>query len=97
MNVITLGLSDFDLVEGIYYSQPFSITDTDMFISINPTLSEDGEVFVESSIDSINWYDIFDSVITCTPSGMESYTECQSGLFYRIKSNKQINSCKILI
>ena len=60
-------------------------------------MASNGDVTMQSSIDKLNWYDVSNSTFTCSPSGLQSYTDCQIDLLYRAKSSINFTSIKILI
>lgn len=54
-------------------------------------------VSLQSSIDNINWEDIADSTFTVTTFGLQSYSEGQQELLYRLKCSAQPTASQILI
>jgi hypothetical protein len=59
--------------------------------------SELTEISMQHSIDDINWIDVPDSSFSCTDLELQTYTDCQVGLYYRVKSTTEPIACKILI
>ena len=86
----------FTLNAGVYYSPVFNIAEGDNLITVECTLNSNGSVSIEQAIDQ-NWFDVSDSSFTCSPSGFQSYIECQSQLQYRLKSVTQFINAKILL
>lgn len=89
--------SDIVSDSGFYYSPEFLINSGDNLMTIECTLASNGDVIMQSSIDKINWYDVSNSTFTCSPSGLQSYTDCQIELLYRAKSSISFILIKILI
>ena len=84
--------------EGEYFvSAPFQVESTDSLITIQAELSENGIITVQSSLDEVDWFDIPNTTITCSPKGLESYTECQKDISYRLKSSEEVVTAVILI
>ena len=82
---------------GFYYTPSFNIESKDALLTAAIVLSANGTASFQSSIEDINWFDVSDTDITCNPSGLQSFAECQYGLYYRIKSSVDIISVKVLI
>lgn len=95
--LITYTTSDFTNVGGLFYSPSFLVESKDDLLTIAVELATNGTVYIEASIDDITWYTLPDTFITTTPSGLESYADCQPLLLYRLQSPIQIISAKILI
>lgn len=95
--ILNLTQSNFTLDIGVYYSNPFLLETNDTLMSVEIHLSINGDVSLQQSIDGITWYDILDTTITCIPSGMQSFIECQPGMQYRLKSIVSFMSVKILL
>ncbi len=96
MNISLTG-NQFTLNSGFYYSPPFAQDEKDTLLSIGVTLNVNGEASLQSSIDEINWDDITDSTFTCDPFGLQSFIDGHYLLVYRIKTNQEVISAKILI
>lgn len=82
---------------GFYYSPEFMVNAGDDLMTIECTLATNGSTLMQSSIDKVNWYDVENTVFNCSPSGMQSFAECQSELLYRVKSSTNISTINILI
>ena len=89
--------SEFTTLGGKYYSPPFKVEDKDNLVSIEATLESNSTVYVEGSIDSVNWYSLNNTSFSASPSGLECYAECQPTLVYRLMSTVPFISAKILI
>lgn len=94
---ITFKTSNFTLNSGSYYSPAFYIQNNDNYMSVVATLSGSGDVSLERSVDEISWFPIADSTIACAPSGMQSYSDCQPELLYRLVSETSFVGAVIVI
>lgn len=97
MSTILNLTSGFTPDSGSYYSTSFGILQDDDKITVEATLSANGTVSIQQSLDEITWYDIADTSFTCSPKGMQGYVECQPGVFFRLKSGTAFVSAKILL
>ncbi len=89
--------TNFTLVGGNYYSTAFKVENSDSLITIQATLTENGSITVQSSIDESDWFDVPNTTFTCSPKGLQSYIECQKNLSYRLKTDVNVTSLNILI
>lgn len=89
--------ADITLTGGVYYTPPFVVEKNDSLMTVQVTLSGSGTASFQSSIDGTTYFDVANTTITCAPAGLESFAECQYGLFYRLKSSTSITSVKILV
>ena len=97
MAILSFSTGDIILDSGIYYSPNFCVETKDSFLTIQVTLNSNSDIYVQSSVDGITFFDVPDSYFTCSPSGLQSYAECQPGLKYRLKCLVEILNVKILI
>lgn len=95
--ILSFSSSDIFLIEGVYYSSGFLSDTKDQLITVQSTLASEGISSMQCSIDGIDWADVLNSEFACTPTGVQSYKECQEGLSYRVKSSTQILKVKILV
>jgi hypothetical protein len=95
--ILTYNSGDFTLTTGVYYSPAFKIETADNLITVECTLNSNGSVIIQQSIDGTTYYDTVDNSFTCSPSGFQSYVECQPELVYRLKSVTAFISAKILL
>lgn len=95
--IIKLTENNFFLENGNYYSAPFKLFTDDNYMSISSTLVDDGEVYLERSLDGIDWYLVADSTFNCTPSGLQSYSDCQPEIQFRLGSTTEFIKANILL
>lgn len=95
--VINFTSTNFTNVSEAYYSDPFKCEDKDQLITVQITLSTTGVVNCQSSIDGVTFFDIDTTAFPCSPSGLQSYKDCQPNLLYRLKSTQSVTSAKILV
>lgn len=95
--IVNLNSTNFTFSSGFYYSDAFKQDEKDGYMSIGVTLGVNGDVSLQSSIDEVNWDDITDSVFTCDPFGLQSFSDGHSLLAYRLKASQAVVSAKILI
>lgn len=95
--ILTLNTVAFELVEGVYYSQPFRIEKLDTFMSIEVELSGNGSVDIDQSINGVNWFVTVDTTLSCAPSGLQTYSNFQPQLYFRLRSVTEFISANILI
>lgn len=91
----TINYTTFTEDSGAYYTSAF-ITKKDK-ITIFAELSGNGTVSVQSSINGMNWFDVSNTEISCSPLGQESFVDCQEDLQYRTKSSVEPTSIIILL
>jgi len=94
--MITYTTSQFSLVSGAYYSPAFQ-QDPDLFVSVAVSTAAPATISMQHSIDNTNWIDVPDSSFPCANLGLQTFTDCQVGLYYRVKSTVEPTDCKILI
>lgn len=95
--VLTLNPSNFTLDTGVYYSDPFLLESNDSIMSVEVILSIAGNVSLQYSINKSTWYDAASSTFSCSPMGLQSFADCQPGLFFRLKSTISFISANILL
>lgn len=97
---INLTGSQFTLDSGYYYSSPFFIDDKDQLITVELTLTGSGTGSMQSSMsetESAIWVDEEYTDFTCATTGIQTFGDCQLGLYYRVKTATLPVSCRILI
>lgn len=88
--------NDLILNEGKYYTPSFKVINEWITIQIKTTGVS--TVSIESSIDGIDWFEIEATEFDTGPTGgLQSYSESQIDLLYRIKSTLEPISIKILL
>lgn len=95
--IITLTPSNFTLVSGAYYSIPIKKDEQDTLISVSIILSGSGTTSLQGSIDGTNWADLANSSFACTPFGLQTYTNGDYNLLYRLKTDIIPTSAQISI
>ena len=95
--ILTFSTTQITQIGDYYMSSPFEVDNKDSLLTVNVYLNSSGTCLIQSSIDNINWYDVEFTDFDCIPSGLQSYTECQSDLYYRLKANRQIIHAKLLV
>lgn len=95
--ILTYNNTDFTLDGGFYYSPAFKIETEDELITVECELVGTGDVLIQHSLSNELWYDSIGNTFTCSPTGLQSYVECQPQLIYRLKSTIEFVSAKILL
>lgn len=95
--ILTLTGSDFTLDAGFYYSHEFRQDEKDTLITVGMWLDANGTVSMQESLDGVDWIDVPDSTITCSPIGLQTFIDAHFDLFYRIKADQIVTKAQILI
>lgn len=93
---VNLIASQFTLADGFYYSPSFQ-QDSDEYITVALWNTGTATVSMEHSINDIDWIAVPDSTFSVTTSGLQTFAECQHGLYYRVKTTVEPSVCQILV
>jgi len=95
--ILILDESHFTLTGGVYYSVPFQLEELDNFMSVEVTLTGNGSVDIDQSIDETTWFATIDTTFDCAPSGLQTFSDCQPKLYFRLRSVTEFVSARILL
>ena len=88
--------ADLEHVGGYYYSPPFLVNKSDTTIQIST--SSISIASIEASVDGVDYFELPDTSFTTSASGgIQSYSDAQDSLYYKIKIDNLPVMIKILV
>jgi len=95
--IINYLTTQFSENNGAYYSPAFRQDSKDNIITVAIELAVTGNVSMQTSLDEINWFNVDGTTFVCSPSGLQTFVDCQWELIYRIKTDQVVVNAKIVI
>lgn len=93
--LITFTSTDISNISGSYCTPAFKVPNYYCTVAVSSDVSILN--IMQSSIDGEEWFDISGTSFTSNTMAIQSYTECQDGLQYRVKSATLPTTVQILL